>query len=177
LLLLLLCLWRCQTLAVASHDAKVYLYNTLDFSARAKCRKSTSAVTHVDFSSDSVFIQTNDRSYEILYFDAETGIQQVSATAMKDVDWASWTAVLGWPVQGIWPAFSDGTDINAVDRSHNKRVIATADDFGRVKVFRNPCVEKGSLAVQCRGTPPSPPSTCPHCCPLSRSCPLVLHAC
>ena len=70
---------------------------------------------------------------------------------MKDVDWATWTCTLGWPVQGIWPAFADGTDINSVDRSRNRKVIATADDFGKVKLYRNPCVDKGSLAVQCRG--------------------------
>jgi WD40 repeat protein len=129
----------------------VYLYNTADFTSKAKIRKSSSYITHIDFSSDSVFCQTNDGSYELLYYDAETGIQQVSATAMKDVDWATWTCTLGWPVQGIWPAFSDGTDINAVDRSHNRQCLATADDFGLVKIFRNPCVDKGSLSVQCRG--------------------------
>ena len=85
---------------MASQDQKVYLYNTVDFSAKAKCRKSTSKVTHMDFSADSTFLQTNDGSYELLFFDAETGVQQVSATAMKDVDWATWTCVLGWPVQG-----------------------------------------------------------------------------
>ena len=34
---------------------------------------------------------------------------------MRDVDWATWTVTLGWPVQGIWPKCADGTDINAVD--------------------------------------------------------------
>lgn len=62
-----------QTLAVASHDNKVYLYNTVDFSAKAKIRKSSSYISHIDFSADSVFLQTNDGSYEILYYDAETG--------------------------------------------------------------------------------------------------------
>lgn len=78
---------------------------------------------------------------------------------MKDVDWASWTCVLGWPVQGVWPAFADGTDMNAVDRSNNKLALVTADDFGKVKVFRNPCVDKGSLAIQLKGE-----SHHLHCC-------------
>lgn len=68
----LLCL---QTLAVGSHDNKVYLYNTVDFTAKAKIRKSSSYITHLDFSADSVFVQTNDGAYELLYYDAETGIQ------------------------------------------------------------------------------------------------------
>jgi hypothetical protein len=40
-----------------------------------------------------------------------------SASVLRDVDWASWTCPLGWPVQGIWPEAADGTDINAVDRT------------------------------------------------------------
>ena len=140
-----------QTLAVGSHDKKVYLYNTVDFSAKAKCRKSTSAINHLDFSADSVFLQTNDSSYELLFYDAETGVQQVSATAMKDVEWHTWTCTLGWPVQGIWPPFADGTDINSVDRSHNNLVVATADDFGQVKLLRNPCVEQKACFNQYRG--------------------------
>jgi hypothetical protein len=39
-------------------------------------------------------------------------------------------------VQGIWPPFADGTDVNAVDRSKDMRLLASADDFGRVKLFR-----------------------------------------
>ena len=70
-------LYHVQTLAVGSHDNKVYLYNTVDFSAKAKIRKSSSYITHIDFSADSVFLQTNDGAYELLYYDAETGIQQV----------------------------------------------------------------------------------------------------
>ena len=52
---------------------------------------------------------------------------------------------------GIWPAFADGTDINSVARTGNRKAIATADDFGRVKVFRYPCVEKGSMSLQFKG--------------------------
>lgn len=56
--------------------------------------------------------------------------------------WASWTCVLGWPVQGIWPPCADGTDINAVDRSPDGSVLATGDDFGRVRLFRYPVAAK-----------------------------------
>ena len=70
---------------------------------------------------------------------------------MKDTDWDSWTCTLGWPVQGIWPPSADGTDINAVDRSHDHRLLATADDFGKVKLFRYPCVEKSAQFIELRG--------------------------
>ena len=59
---------------------------------------------------------------------------------MRDSQWATWTCTLGWPVQGIWPAEADGTDVNAVDRSSDQSTLVTADDFGRVNLFRYPCV-------------------------------------
>ena len=42
--------------------------------------------------------------------------------------------------EGIWPDGADGTDVNSVDRSHNKRLLATGDDFGNVNLYRYPCV-------------------------------------
>lgn len=41
--------------------------------------------------------------------------------------------------EGIWPEGADGTDINAVCRSHDNNLLASADDFGKVHLFSNPC--------------------------------------
>lgn len=65
---------------------------------------------------------------------------------------------LGWPVQGIWPECADGTDINAVDRSHDTidskkdpktsyHLLASGDDFGKVRLLRYPSLKKSSEAV------------------------------
>ena len=43
-------------------------------------------------------------------------------------------------MRGIWPTDSDGTDVNAVARSHSSQLIATADDIGKVKLFSYPCI-------------------------------------
>ncbi|XP_012579835.1 PREDICTED: echinoderm microtubule-associated protein-like 1 [Condylura cristata] len=42
-------------------------------------------------------------------------------------------------VSGVWPEGSDGTDINAVCRAHEKKLLATGDDFGKVHLFSYPC--------------------------------------
>lgn len=66
---------------------------------------------------------------------------------MRDEPWATYSAHIGWAVQGIWPPGFDGSDINHVDRSNEPiqdgyQLIASADDLGKVKVFRYPsCVE------------------------------------
>ena len=58
---------------------------------------------------------------------------------LKDEPWASWTCSLGFTVMGIFPPAADGSDINAVCRSPDGTVSATADDFGTVKLFKYPC--------------------------------------
>ncbi|KAK2509713.1 hypothetical protein MC885_013562, partial [Smutsia gigantea] len=57
----------------------------------------------------------------------------------KDIDWTTYTCVLGFQVFGVWPEGSDGTDINALVRSHSRKVIAVADDFCKVHLFQYPC--------------------------------------
>lgn len=40
---------------------------------------------------------------------------------------------------GVWLEGSDGTDINALCRSHSERMVAVADDFCKVHLFQYPC--------------------------------------
>ena len=90
-------------LAVSAHDCKIYIFNTSNYSKKALCGASTAAVTHIDWSLDSKALHSNDLSYEILYYQAETGAQQTGgASAYRDEAWSTWTLPLGWPVQGIW---------------------------------------------------------------------------
>ena len=73
---------------------------------------------------------------------------------MKDAWWATLSCPLGWPVQGIWPIDPDGTEINAVARSHSWNkvpVLATVDSYGRVKLYNYPCVTAGASDKCYRG--------------------------
>ena len=116
--------------------------------------KHSSAVLHVDFTADGKYFQTNCQASELLFGYPDTGKQETSATKVADyncdlgeedgLQWATQTCKLGWSVQGIWPHGSDTTDVNAVDRSSDHKLLATADDFGLVKLFRFPCVEERS---------------------------------
>lgn len=40
---------------------------------------------------------------------------------------------------GIWPRGADGTDINNCARSHDNQLMVSADDFGKVNMYRYPC--------------------------------------
>ncbi len=54
-------------------------------------------------------------------------------------------------MQGIWPPFTDGTDLNATARSHSGHLIAVSDDFGKVRVLRYPCVQEGAKSIELSG--------------------------
>ncbi len=57
---------------------------------------------------------------------------------MRDVEWATLTCPLTFATLGVWPEGADGTDVNACSRSHAGHLMASADDFGRVKLFACP---------------------------------------
>jgi WD40 repeat protein len=70
--------------------------------------------------------------------------QERLSSTMKDEEWDTHSCIFGWGLRGIWPEDSDGTDINSVARSRgttgHEGLLATADDLGKVKLFRYPCV-------------------------------------
>nr|XP_021497822.1 echinoderm microtubule-associated protein-like 2 isoform X4 [Meriones unguiculatus] len=137
-------------LAVGSHDNLVYVY-TVDQGGRkvsrlGKCSGHSSFITHLDWAQDSTCFVTNSGDYEILYWDPATCKQITSADSVRNVEWATSTCVLGFGVFGIWPEGADGTDINAVARSHDGKLLVSADDFGKVHLFSYPCCQPRALS-------------------------------
>uniref|UniRef100_A0A8C2YIE2 EMAP like 2 n=1 Tax=Chinchilla lanigera TaxID=34839 RepID=A0A8C2YIE2_CHILA len=137
-------------LAVGSHDNLVYVY-TVDQGGRkvsrlGKCSGHSSFITHLDWAQDSSCFVTNSGDYEILYWDPATCKQIINADMVRNVEWATATCVLGFGVFGIWSEGVDGTDINAVARSHDGRLLASADDFGKVHLFSYPCCQPRALS-------------------------------
>ena len=65
--------------------------------------------------------------------------------------WNKWSMGIGFCVMGIWPDFSDGTDVNGVSVSKEGNVVATADDFGGVKLFNFPCLVEDAPFVRYSG--------------------------
>lgn len=144
-------------LAVGSHDNFIDIYSTEDFKRVGICKGHSSFITHFDWSTDSAFIHSNCGAYELLFWEANGKQVTGGATQLKDEEWYTWSVVIGWPVQGVYPPYADGTDINAVDRSKKKfgnneyQLIASADDFGMVKLLRYPCLDKKSESVVGKG--------------------------
>ncbi|XP_070578135.1 77 kDa echinoderm microtubule-associated protein-like isoform X3 [Ptychodera flava] len=135
-------------LAIGSHDNYIYVYavseNGYKYNKVGRCNGHTSFITHLDWSSDSQYIQSNSGDYEVLFWNATSCRQVTSSSTMRDVDWATHHCTIGFPVCGIWQEGADGSDVNAVCRSNDRTVIATGDDFGKVNLYRYPCCQPKS---------------------------------
>lgn len=90
---------------------------------------------------------TNSGAKEQLFYEAPRGtrITSIKTTDVENLKWATWTGVLGLVCTGIWPAETDITDINSTHLSTDRRILATGDDFGLVKLFEWPAKVKHCL--------------------------------
>lgn len=129
-------------LASGSHDNNIYVYDVNnDYALYAKFAKHNSFVTSIDWSADSSYIRSVCGAYEKLYFNVKTKeFDSYGLTNTKDFDWATHTHKIGWDVEGIYPSGEDGSHINGVNVSRDLKLLATADDFGLLNVYRYPCV-------------------------------------
>uniref|UniRef100_A0A8D0ZH93 EMAP like 5 n=1 Tax=Sus scrofa TaxID=9823 RepID=A0A8D0ZH93_PIG len=132
-------------LAVGCNDSSVDIYGVAQrYKKFGECVGSLSFITHLDWSSDSRYLQTNDGNGKRLFYRMPGGKEVTNKEEIKGVHWASWTCVSGLEVNGIWPKYSDINDINSVDGNYIGQVLVTADDYGIVKLFRYPCLRKGA---------------------------------
>lgn len=134
-------------LAVGGHDQRVHIFDAHTYKKHGECRGHSSTVTHLDFSKDARVLQSAAAGAgELRFWNVRALAPIASASDVRDVVWATWSCPFGWPVQGIWPPGSDGSDINAVARSEDQRVLATGDDDGLVRLLRYPSATPSAQA-------------------------------
>eukprot|EP00873_Tetraselmis_striata_P029458 jgi/Tetstr1/449722/TSEL_036789.t1 len=128
-----------RVLAAADGEQAINLYSVKKRYARyARCTGHSSSVKHIDFSTDGAVLQSVCDAYELMYWDVRSGRQL--AHSQRDQRWSTWTAKLGFPVMGIWPSGSDGSDINSVCADQERGIVAATDDYGNVRLYAFPCV-------------------------------------
>jgi microtubule-associated protein-like 1/2 len=124
-----------------------------EFRKVAELKGHSSFINHVDWSCDSMKLQSNCGAHELLYWklwDQTPGSdtsrwrphQEKTSSTMRDEEWHTQSCIFGWALRGIWQEDADGTDVNACARSNTgeRNLLATSDDFGKVKLFRYPCI-------------------------------------
>ena len=60
-------------------------------------------------------------------------------------------STLTFETMGVWPEIADGTDVNACDVSEELGIVAVADDFGRVRIYRFPNAQSESESLELLG--------------------------
>jgi hypothetical protein len=87
----------------------------------------SSFITHLDWSKDSQYIQTNSGDGERLVFKLP-GCKLFTIKAEIDkIQWETFTGVFGTEVIGIWEKYTNKTDVNATDANFKENCIVTGD--------------------------------------------------
>uniref|UniRef100_A0A1B0C8Z4 Uncharacterized protein n=2 Tax=Lutzomyia longipalpis TaxID=7200 RepID=A0A1B0C8Z4_LUTLO len=132
-------------LALGSRDNGIYVYqvngNGRRYSKIGKCSGHSSFVTHLDWSEDSKVFRTNSGDYELLFWNPTTCRQMTNPSSLRDNAWATHSCTLTFESLGIWPENADGTDVNTAARSHDAKLMATGDDWGKVKLYSYPACQ------------------------------------
>jgi WD40 repeat protein len=126
-------------LATGSWDQQVRVYDaTAAYKLLWTFSGNSTSVEHVQWSADSDILMSNSKDCQMLYWEVATGARVNKTSLLRDVEWAQWKAVLGWPVMGIWDPGYDQTDVNAVCQSNKGDLIVIGDDYGQLKLLQYP---------------------------------------
>ncbi|XP_015171618.1 PREDICTED: echinoderm microtubule-associated protein-like 2 isoform X3 [Polistes dominula] len=136
-------------LALGSRDNYIYIYQVNEdatkYSRVGRCMGHSSFITHLDWSIDGQYLRSNSGDYELLFWNPGICRQISQPSTLRDVNWATHTCIISFETIGIWPEGADGTDINNCSRSGDGKLLATGDDFGKVKLFSHPACQPKSL--------------------------------
>ncbi len=145
-------------IAAASNDDTICLYscetiadnNTVSCTLKPlhRLRGHSSYITHLDWSRDGQLLRSTCGAYELLYWNALDGKQFTGPQA--DLAFKTDNCPLGFGMMGIWPPYSDGTDVNGVDvgsledgnSGNGDKLVFTGDDNAKVSVMNYPCIVK-----------------------------------
>jgi len=138
-----------SVVAFASADSKIYLFNADDgFALKASCVAHDAPIRSMDFSANSAYLLSNCSGGALNFFDADTGHLISEPTRIRDQKWVTCTSTMQWATGGCWPPQRDGTDVTCCDAigpqfspgiASGPSILATGDNFGRLKLFRYPC--------------------------------------
>lgn len=143
-----------------SADGSMVIVGSWDQTVRLiKCNKGkwklsktmkghTSSVTHICLSEDGNYAQSCSKDVETLFWDVNAG-KRVDYCDVNTI-WDRWNCIFGWPVQGLFHAAGDPTDVNcceisggnAIDDEGGKKCVASGDDTGHVTIFKYPILEE-----------------------------------
>lgn len=140
-------------LAVGSFEGGLDIYSVPEFKLVSKIKKNSEEIAHIDWSTDSLYLQFFNKSDEIAYVDVKKGqLVPQGALRFRDEPWAEWTLPIGWPVLGVYANGSDYGSVSCAHRSFDDpTLLAVGNDRNGVKLLRYPCVNTLAKAFDLKG--------------------------
>jgi len=137
-----------KVLAVSTHDnfVDLWTYNDANKYVRVGVLEGhRSFITHLDWSADGQFLQTNCGAYELLFWNTKKIDKRTKkvcrvgrASSLADTDWQTVSCVINWGCTGIWYS-PEGYMLNACDRSNDRSLLAVGEDSSLIKLYKYPC--------------------------------------
>ena len=87
--------------ALGGADQKVYIYDTQTARLRCRCLAHGGPILAVDWSTDSTHVQSDATDGEHLYHAATDGALVRLPSTLRDVQFADWSCVYGWPAARV----------------------------------------------------------------------------
>jgi len=127
-------------LAVGSEDSSIYIYNVKDFFSK-KCTIAVhkAPVMYLDFTADGKYLMSVDSTNRISFSEVATGMHIPSPVTLREEKWATWSAPVGWPVQGMWICMPEGVRPVSMQRSWGGIMLAAGTSAGKLVLTHNPC--------------------------------------
>uniref|UniRef100_A0A6A7G237 Echinoderm microtubule-associated protein-like 2 isoform X6 n=1 Tax=Hirondellea gigas TaxID=1518452 RepID=A0A6A7G237_9CRUS len=138
-----------QYLAVGSRDGSITIHQVMDdlrrFARLGKCQGHASAVVHLDWSSDSQYLQSNSSDYDLLFWNAPICRQIVQSSQLRDVEWATRTCPVSFHSLGTW--LDDGVDVLSSCQASKSDIIVAGDILGNITLLSSPACHQKATGV------------------------------
>ncbi|OWZ14376.1 Microtubule-associated protein [Phytophthora megakarya] len=149
-----------QSLVCGALDGSVYIYDVpSNYTKRAVFSKHKAPITHLDLASDSQYVRSNCKGFELFFADVTTGSHVASATALRNHNWDTCSTIYNWSNQGIWPVAPTGLGDAATQEvtccacslpcapyKVSNAILAAGNSSGSVSIFKYPTFVKGAGA-------------------------------
>jgi len=139
-----------KLLALGSRDNAIYIYQVKDnykkFVRQGRCLGHSSPVVQLDWSDDSVHIQSNSMEFEHMVWHAPTSRPVRDVDTIRDLTWASSDCVVQWSTLGSWGETADTADPTSCAVANCHELLATGDNRGKVRLSSHPSCQPRTLA-------------------------------
>ena len=120
-------------------DIEATVASTGSVARTGQARGHVCDITAMDWSHDSVLLQTNGADGTLCFWDMPSLARCAASADARNADWSTHTCTVTWATQGILPSLTGATPpVTCCDRAHARTCIAVGDAHGIVSMYQFP---------------------------------------